>query len=101
MGSPEARLLSSKCVRVCGYVHVCPLYGFVFCMPDISLFVVALYSYMSIVESLPTYGVHYYAVKVQFYYSTMSSLSHTTHIFCSLLPNRQVGSLEQGDKTEL
>lgn len=24
-------------------------------------------SYMSIVESLPTYGVHYYAVKVQFY----------------------------------
>lgn len=29
----------------------------------------APHSYMSIVESLPTYGVHYYAVKVQIYNS--------------------------------
>lgn len=34
---------------------------------------------MSIVESLPTYGVHYYAVKVLFYYSAFSpNAKHTT-----------------------
>lgn len=35
------------------------------------------HSYMSIVESLPTYGVHYYAVKVQFYYPALCFLTHT------------------------
>lgn len=32
---------------------------------------------MSIVESLPTYGVHYYAVKVQIYYSPFYYFAHT------------------------
>lgn len=36
---------------------------------------------MSIVESLPTYGVHYYAVKVQFYYAALTFFF--SHMHCT------------------
>lgn len=35
------------------------------CFSDMLFSYVLFCSYMSIVESLPTYGVHYYAVKVR------------------------------------
>lgn len=56
---------------------------------------------MSIVESLPTYGVHYYAVKVQFYYSVFSFFhTHAPHTFLLTLA-LQMGSLGFGDRMEL
>lgn len=51
--------------RVCLLLALPELFHFFFFV--ILMCVILLHSYMSIVESLPTYGVHYYAVKVQFY----------------------------------
>lgn len=63
---------------------VCPPYGRLHSLLFLHVCLSAPHSYMSIVESLPTYGVHYYAVKVQFYYSAFSFHTHThtlAHIF--------------------
>lgn len=84
------------CLWLC-FVHC--VEGCVLCNPYMS-FLSAPHSYMSIVESLPTYGVHYYAVKVQFYYSAFSFFSHTRtpHTFLFTLA---LCSLGFGDMTEL